>query len=214
MDEQNVCDVPEVCDGHSKECPPDHSKSDGTACVDGDVCTLEDKCTAGKCSGSRVCSVEIETLQALTVKKAQQGKPAFVVTCSRTADNAAGGTCRAQVVALQPGQVGHEGCDPTMALTQAKEVGFDNMGKAIIRLKLDRFNTASKQALKKLAQMQDVPVKVCVRLPIPRPQGAATTIEKEQCATLLSRCPAQLRLRRPSRSICAIELDHVVPCSS
>ena len=46
------CDVAEACTGGSVFCPSDLKQPDGTACSDGNDCTLSDSCQAGVCSGS------------------------------------------------------------------------------------------------------------------------------------------------------------------
>jgi MYXO-CTERM domain-containing protein len=43
------CDPPEFCDASSAGCPPDVLVPTGTACDDGNVCTMGDTCQAGVC---------------------------------------------------------------------------------------------------------------------------------------------------------------------
>ncbi|HYB98036.1 MAG TPA: hypothetical protein VEC57_02770 [Candidatus Limnocylindrales bacterium] len=45
------CDVAESCDGVSDACPSDGLHGDGTACSDGDTCTIEETCLSGVCQG-------------------------------------------------------------------------------------------------------------------------------------------------------------------
>ncbi len=45
------CDAEETCDG-AGNCPVDGSVANGTACDDGNVCTIDDVCTDGVCAGS------------------------------------------------------------------------------------------------------------------------------------------------------------------
>jgi hypothetical protein len=47
-----ICDVAEACDGVNNSCPVDGFKVNGTACSDGNGCTLTDTCQAGVCVGA------------------------------------------------------------------------------------------------------------------------------------------------------------------
>jgi cysteine-rich repeat protein len=46
------CDFTEFCDGLSNDCPANVTAADGTACDDGDTCTLVDTCQSGACTGA------------------------------------------------------------------------------------------------------------------------------------------------------------------
>jgi cysteine-rich repeat protein len=46
------CDVAEDCDGVNSDCPPDGFEPNGTSCNDADVCTIDDECQDGICSGN------------------------------------------------------------------------------------------------------------------------------------------------------------------
>src|SRR5205085_699240 len=43
------CDTAENCTGSATDCPADTLAPDGTACTDGDECTINDQCVAGVC---------------------------------------------------------------------------------------------------------------------------------------------------------------------
>jgi cysteine-rich repeat protein len=50
------CDVEETCTGTAVDCPSDAFENDGTTCSDGNLCTLDDVCVAGVCTGdSMLC---------------------------------------------------------------------------------------------------------------------------------------------------------------
>jgi hypothetical protein len=46
------CDAAETCTGASVFCPANLKQPNGTACTDGNVCTLSDSCQAGVCTGT------------------------------------------------------------------------------------------------------------------------------------------------------------------
>ncbi|MEB2283867.1 MAG: hypothetical protein B6D46_11390 [Polyangiaceae bacterium UTPRO1] len=50
------CDIEETCTGSSADCPADVFENDGTSCSDDNVCTVDDVCVAGVCTGdSMLC---------------------------------------------------------------------------------------------------------------------------------------------------------------
>jgi len=50
------CDVEDTCDGTNVACPADTLEIDGTSCSDSNMCTLDDVCVAGVCTGdSMLC---------------------------------------------------------------------------------------------------------------------------------------------------------------
>ncbi len=50
------CDIEETCTGGGVDCPTDLFESDGTTCSDANMCTLDDLCVAGVCTGdSMLC---------------------------------------------------------------------------------------------------------------------------------------------------------------
>lgn len=49
------CDVAESCKGDAPDCPQDELAEDGTPCDDGDLCTEQDVCRSGTCSGEFIC---------------------------------------------------------------------------------------------------------------------------------------------------------------
>jgi outer membrane protein assembly factor BamB len=97
------CDATEVCDGTSKECPGDAFLPFGAACTgddnictddrcdgegyclsvyntlpcdDGDVCSADDRCDAGVCTGTRA-------VEAMDVEQAIVTRPLSVTECPR-----------------------------------------------------------------------------------------------------------------------------------
>lgn len=44
-----VCDIAETCNGADVECPSDQLAPDGTPCLDGNVCTINERCEQGSC---------------------------------------------------------------------------------------------------------------------------------------------------------------------
>jgi cysteine-rich repeat protein len=46
------CDVEDTCDGTNVACPADTLENDDTSCSDSNMCTLDDVCVAGVCTGN------------------------------------------------------------------------------------------------------------------------------------------------------------------
>lgn len=75
-----TCDAAESCTGESGNCPADLPAPNGTACADGNVCTLGDACTAGVCVGGvtdPLCGLDHFTCYKASQEKAPKGQPPF-----------------------------------------------------------------------------------------------------------------------------------------
>jgi len=132
----NACDIAEVCNGFSADCPPDAAVPPQTPCEDGDPCTAADHCQDHSCVAVRVCAAQLAVpARTLGVQRIQAGSLLDKVRCSNPSPGTRRATaCQvrallpqvpAATLAADPGSTTSPTCDQTIAADQTTQITRD-----------------------------------------------------------------------------------------
>ena len=95
------CDVAEVCDGASLDCPADELASEGADCSDGDGCTTGEACAAGACAGG--APVDCSSSNPCEVGSCDADSGGCVVDPAEDGTPCPGGSCQSGSCVASPG---------------------------------------------------------------------------------------------------------------